>query len=451
MIGAACVAAACLAVVQIAGLRGPARVGSSGRIRGSLRWGPEAMVGLVWAIAMAPVLVSLTQLRPTPGFDANDHIFHMLFTERFDLRPLSLPLPQLFHSVLIWGVKLVVPPLSLLTASTVVMVAFAGLQGAVVVWFLRRPTAEAAPGATITWACAGALAFLVVELPQFALLRERAFDGERLAASLHQWNTPTSIVVAPLQVLLFVLVVEAITHPRRPRRTGLILGLVLATGFTMPAPIISLAAGLVPWILLDRRRDQGDSGAGALRRERVRERAAVAARVLWAPTAVVLVVQLIWFRTLVDPEIRTTLAFAPFEVVGSLRLAEDLPVVLANLIGALVFPVVGLALGGRALRTQTELRLLGWCVLAGLGAFLLFAQTGTVDQNMGRIAFAPYFLVNLAVLRHLLAHGREIWQRSLWHRVGLVTLGGWGLAALATGAALHLERSDLLTFTGTVG
>jgi hypothetical protein len=365
------------------------------------------------------------------GFLANDWLPHIDFAGRVQFWPPGVNAPQFLFHVTTRVVAL--PPfIDLRTAAAIVGTAAAAGTGAVVTWFFHRRIAPGGRTQPLPVAFAASVWVLFAELPQVLFARGAALDYRTFNMSVHQWGTPTTVMVEALQILWFVAVVRVFSDEPTARRTRVLVPVLgVFTALALPALTLALPPGLFVWLWRGGR--LGDRWRDAL-------------RLVWGPVAITLIVQLAIAMAWIPESRQAGLTIVAF---GALR---NLHGVGAGL-GVFVLPVLWFAAGRGELKGNREMALVGWSLLIAMIALFSVAETGAraSEGNVGRVAFGVatigyLYLVRWAISLGLSWRGYRAWP--LREQIVGPLLAVYGIVGLAGGILLYLEQIGLIVFTG---
>lgn len=364
------------------------------------------------------------------GYLANDWLPFIQAVDETRFWPLRLTTPH-FVFPTVGAVVEAATRTTPATATALTGIASVGITGAVLVWFFHRPWAPGGRPLPLVVAVATALAFEVSDLPQYLFFGREALTFDRLNVSLHQWNTPSSLAVEWMQLVLLVSVARlAGDAPPSRRWIGWVAVLTLVTTLTLPAIPAALAVGTPLWLWRLRRLD--------------RLRPFVYAVVIPLIVAFILatIESTLWLKPGWNPPL-------VFQLGGSL--------IKLDLWGpglGLLVPVGLVALmGWRSFARSVEVRLVGWSLLWGLVLLLTVALGGprANEGNIGRVTFAVSWVGYLYMVRWALelARGWRTWMDWSW-RLKLATplvLAYVGVT-MTSGILMLLEQSGVIVFTG---
>lgn len=356
-----------------------------------------------------------------------------------------LPFDRAVHETGFWPLKLTTPHFVFPTVGAIVRVATAttpatataltgiasvGITGAVLVWFFHRPWAGGEP-LSLSVAVIATLAFEVSDLPQYLFFGRSALTFDRLNVSLHQWNTPSSVAVEWMQLVLLISVARLGSGAAPGRRwTAWVAVLTLVTTLTLPAVPAALSVGAPIWLWR----------SGRLDRFWLFVRAVIAPMVLALALAVA--ESILWLKPGWDPPLIVELggSMAKLDLWGP-GLMLLVPVALVAL------------MGWRSFCEPDEVRLTGWSLAWAMLLLLTLALGGprASEGNIGRVAFGASWIGYLFMVRWTLELARGWRSWSTWpvrRQVATPLVLAYVAITMVGGALMLLEQSGAIVFTG---
>ena len=406
-------------------------------LRSSATWRAAAIASALSAVIPLPIWRALAAGSPrltSRIHDFKGHIDYAAFVSWWPPKALS---PHFLFPVLVRIVQLITRDA---TAAGITVVALSNAALTLMIYGVaRRSWSADRPPLGRATAAVFAAALLIADTPALLLPAGEAWwmrapaDPNGIGGGLfimHFWASPTSLLAAPLSILLFLGVLDVLTGSPRP-----IVGpawamavLTIATALAKP-PLVLVLLLAAPWYALRSGLDRGGRRHLALG--------------LIGPGVLVVAFQAVFLTTGMSPYERTSWTVAPFWLVGVAQLYR--PILWT---GGLVV-LIGCWAGGRRYLGSPPVRLaLMSTAVAAVPTFLL-QETGRMATH-GNLAWTMVFalLVLLVVTLHFLTVEAVEVARPLrsarggstgWRRwpPWTVAFAAWGALALA-GGAMHL-------------